>query len=156
MIFLKTLALSLALFFVACDDNPSDTDTQSNPPDDDGTYVGTFVVAPETADEFTLNNARVEFNINLAEIKMLDVKFAAKMPAMNITIPGITLDQTTDGYSISGDGLIPTTMMGGNEVPVDRYTITGLTGTANETSLSFEMMCGAFHVSYTTVNRLSL
>lgn len=83
-----------------------------------------------------------------ADMKMLQVSFATGMPVMDITVPGVTLTATDNGHALSGEGIIPTTVMGGQTVPVGIYTITRFTGTVNGENLSFVLMCGTYPLKY--------
>ena len=85
-----------------------------------------------------------------ADLVMKRVTFATGMPVMDITVPGVTMTATTDGgYTLSGEGIVPTTVMGGQTVPVASYTITGLGGSYASGTLTFAMKCGRFPLSYT-------
>jgi hypothetical protein len=77
---------------------------------------------------------------------MLQVKFAEAMPvALDITIPGATLTKTDNGYSISGDEIIPVAMGGPNE----RFKITDLEGSVSAETLSVSFVCMSFPVEFT-------
>jgi hypothetical protein len=139
-------ALAATLLLASCNDN-------NNPPKpplpDEGTYTGTVSVAPGTENAFTLGNVAVKFDSNdagtSADIEMLQVKFAEAMPvALDITIPGATLTKTADGYSISGDEIIPIAMGGPNE----RFKITDLEGSVSAETLSVSFECMTFPVKF--------
>lgn len=148
-----------ALFFVSCNEGD---DTPTPPVSNDGAYNGTVIVAPGTADEYTHPGTEVTIVDNKNEtvdIKILKVKFAEKMPAMDITVPGVKLTKLeSGGYSISGDNIIPTAAGG----PFSQYTVTGLTGTISESptgvyttpSLIFSMTCGTYPVSYSGIRSI--
>jgi hypothetical protein len=149
---MKSLRIGLivlaSLFFVACQkDDVSEKPTLP----DNGAYTGTATVAPGTANELILENIEVTFTANeagtSADIEMLKVKFAAAMPlTIDMMIPGAKLTQTNPGYAISGENIVPTYMKG---TPYPERTITGLTGRATDQTLSFEMMCGTYSLSFT-------
>ncbi len=147
MNYLKTtlIAFAAALLGISCgkDDGPNEPDIPN-----DSAYTGTFTVAPGTADAFVLEDAAIEFTLAeggaSAEMKMLHVRFAERMPAMDITVPGMTLTPTAGGYAISGNGIIPLALGG----EVARYTITGLTGSVTAETLTFSMMCGTYPLSF--------
>jgi hypothetical protein len=149
MNYLKIFSISLSiLLFVSCGDDkttPEDPELPSN-----GNYVGTVSVAPGTPDAFILEDIEVVFTVSedetTADIEMLKVKFADDMPlTLDMLMSGVTLDETETGYSISGDGIVPTAMEGR---PFENYTITELTGDATTESLSIEMMCGEYPLSF--------
>lgn len=110
---------------------------------------------PVDTDVFTLEDIRVEFAVDaddrtVGTIKMIEVKFAEAMPlTLDMTIAGVTVAETAEGYTISGDDIVPTAMMGPNETPFAQYTITDLEGTATEEGLTLSMKCGPSPVSYT-------
>lgn len=118
-------------------------------------YTGTVSVAPGTPDAFTLEDVEVEFTLGqdetTADIEMLQVKFAIAMLIMlDMLMSGVTLTETNDGYAISGEGIIPT-VMGGR--PFEQYTINDLSGSVTPETLSIDMMCGTYPLSFEgTVN----
>lgn len=139
-------ALAATLFFVACDGTDDTPPTAPN----DGAYTGTVVVDKGGANELTLENIEVEFTVgdsgNTADIELLRVKFAARMPVtIDMTIPGVGLTFTDTGYSLAGEGIVPTYM---NGVPYPERTITGLVGTGSATTLDFSMRCGDYPLSF--------
>jgi hypothetical protein len=144
---LKIFSISLAAIVLSsCGDNKS----QPIPVPQNGNYTGTVTVAPGTADAFTLEGTEVKFTLSAdkttADIEMLKVKFAAAMPvSLDVLISGVTLTKTADGYSISGDNIVPTAMGG---APFAQYTITGLTGTVTASSLTLDMMMGTYPMSF--------
>ncbi len=138
MNYLKTLSIAFAaaLLFVSCEKKGAGNE-------------------PVNPNVFTLENVRVEFTVDTDDetvgvIKMMGVKFAETMPlTLDMTIAGVGVTSTADGYSISGDGIVPTAMMGPNETPFPQYTITKLNGTATAEELTFEMLCGGSPVDFT-------
>ncbi len=147
---LKTglIALLVSLLFTACEKN--DPPEEPTLPDH-GAYTGTATVASGTNRELILENIEVTFTVDeagtSADIEMLKVKFAAAMPlTIDMMIPGVELTETSSGYSISGEDIVPTYMKG---TPYPDRTITGLMGTATEQTLTFSMMCGTYPLSFT-------
>jgi hypothetical protein len=144
---LKIFSIALATIVLSsCGDNKS----QPIPVPQNGNYTGTVTVAPGTADAFTLADTEVKFTLSAdkttADVEMLKVKFAAAMPvSLDVLISGVTLTKTADGYSISGDNIVPTAMGG---TPFAQYTITGLTGTVTASSLTLDMMMGTYPMSF--------
>jgi len=140
-------ALAATLLWVACDSKET---TPTPTPPDNGAYVGTVVVDAGGANELTLEEIEVEFTANgggtTADIEILRVKFAARMPVtIDMMIPGVVLTAAEGGYTLSGEAIVPTYM---NGVPYPERTITGLAGTASATTLSFSMMCGEYPLSF--------
>ncbi|MDR2894518.1 MAG: hypothetical protein LBU97_03555 [Alistipes sp.] len=169
---LKALILTTltALTLASCGKGP-DTPPEPEEPSANSSFVGTFTVAPGTDDAFTLEGAEIRIIVGerstttVADMQMLRVKFAERMPEMDITIPGLTMlsSATGDGYQLRGDGIVPTAMGG----PVERYTITDLVGEISMTgatvaatpagrksvmtpaTLTVSMMCGIYPLSFT-------
>ena len=114
-------------------------------------YAGTFSVAPETPAAYSLDNVEVSFTIEeggaTGQIEMMRVKFAERMPEMDITVPGVTLTEETNGYLLScgEDGIVP--LMAGGPFP-DR-TITELDGSITAQTLSLSFVCMNLPVSFT-------
>ncbi len=117
-------------------------------------YTGNYTVSSEGSDDyFVWPDATITITINpeetTADMLMMQAKFAEGMPrAMDITVSGVTVAKTAEGYSISGDGIVPTTVMGGNVIEVDMFTMTDFTGTITEDEMSWEMMCGTYPLSF--------
>jgi hypothetical protein len=146
-----SVALVATTLLASCgDDKPA-----PEPMPDNGNYKGTVSVAPGTDSAFTLEDAEVKFTVaedgTTAEIELLAVKFAVAMPfEIDMRIPGVGLSETGKGYSVSGDGIVPTAMEGR---PFEQYTITGLTGTVTPETMSIKMMCGTYPLSFTGVRK---
>lgn len=143
---MKTLRfLLLALFvafFAACNDDDNNDD-QNQGGDNTSTEI-IYIVATSVGGDnpYAQENVSVvvEEHNDSIDLEMKKVKFAERMPEMDITIPGITVE----GTALSGDGIIPTAMGG----PFPAYTITNLTGTITDKSISLEMMCGTYPLSF--------
>ena len=142
----------IALFFMAasllawtgCD---SDNDKPEEPVEvADGTYRGTVTVDQNDGTFFNKENVDVvvTFEDGKAQIDLKKVKFANAMPELDITIPGVTIAETAEGYAISGENIVPLAM--GGQFPA--YTITGLTGKVTPETFAFEMMCGVYPTSF--------
>ncbi len=140
------LFAAATLFASSCDKN---NDGNDNDPVtvEDGTYVGTVTVSPDSDSPFVKENVAVRITFGddgTAEIKMEQVKFAEMMPKMDITIPGVTTVETDKAIALSGDGIVPIAM--GGEFPV--YTITDMEGSVTASELSFDTMFGTFPTSF--------
>jgi hypothetical protein len=155
-----SIALVATTLFASCGDD------KTIPLPDNGNYIGTFSVAPGTPDAFTIDNIEVKLTVGkdgkTADIEMLNVKFAERMPVtMDIVIPGVTLTpETADEYRLSCgvDGIVPT--LGGKEQP-DRL-ITDIEGrvileqptySSLLESLSLSFVCMELPVSFTGVRK---
>ncbi|MDR0565968.1 MAG: hypothetical protein LBG47_02870 [Prevotellaceae bacterium] len=116
----------------------------------DGTYSGAMHVTQNDSagTVYTQDSVNVTFTPtadSTAEIKMVQVRFSPRMPIkLDMTIPGVTAVKTSEGLALSGDSIVPLAM--GGEYPV--YTITGMTGTATPQTLSFELLCGAYPLTF--------
>lgn len=152
MNYLKIFSITIAaLLFLSCGDNGGGP--APVPPSSDEHFEGTLTVAPGTPGEFVLDGVRViitrdKEDSSIVDIEILQVKFAEAMQAkIDMAIPGVSLSPvSTGGYTIAGDGIVPTAM--GGDLP--QYTIRDLEGGVDKTgeTLSFEMVCGSFPVSY--------
>ncbi len=143
------IALATTLLFTSCNNGDGENTGGSELPEDSA-YIGTFIVAPGTPIEFTLQDARVELSVfnngDSARIDMLQVKFAEAMPMkMDIAVPGVKLTKKNETYSISGDTIVPFIVSG----PFPSRTITELSGTATNETLEFSMVCGSDPLSFT-------
>lgn len=140
------MAAAAFVTLAACDENGGDE--TEDPVVKDGTYKGTVTVDAGTENAFTFENASMEVTVSedktFADIKMAKVKFAEAMPPMDITIPGVIMEKAATGYSLSGNGIVPTAM--GGEFPA--FTINGLTGQITDLALSFDMLCGTYRVAF--------
>ncbi len=142
-----SIALAASMLFASCGDEK----IEEPPLPSDGDYIGTFSVAQGTPMAFTIEDIVVGFapgeNEDSADIKMQKVKFAQPMPAMDITVPGVTLTGADGEYALScGEGgIVP--LIAGGEFP-DRL-ITGIEGSASSEELSFSFVCMGLPVSFT-------
>ena len=142
---LKFLMIAIiAISMSACEENvPADEEIIVK----DGTYKGTLIVDQNDGTSHTQENVSVIFESeeNGATIKMLQVSFSPKMPVkLDMTIPKVVTASITEGLSLSGDNIIPLAM--GGEFP--QYTITEMTGQATPQTISFEMMCGTYPLTF--------
>ena len=141
---LITLAIT-SLSFVACDSG-ADSDL---PPkvDQDECYKGTLVVDQNDGTFYTQENVEVDFEIwdGKLNFAMYKVKFASGMPIkLNMIVTGADFTITDDGYTISGNGLIPYAMGG----PFEKFTITNLKGSITPTTMTLDFICGEYPVTY--------
>jgi hypothetical protein len=152
-----SIAFAASLLFASCGDKK----TIEEPKPDNGAYIGSFSVAPGTSSAFTLDNVEVKFTVaedgKTADIEMLQVKFAERMPVtMDITVPGVTLTAGTGEYTLScaKDGITPT--IGGTEFPERQITdIEGSivleqpSSSSTKPNLSFSFVCMDLPVTFT-------
>lgn len=144
------LVLILCAFAVACtekdDDNTSNTQVSSSDKKD---YSGTITIGSGenifAEDSISIQSELLtEGKMNL---KMFQVKFSPYMPVrIDMGINGVNYSKQLDGsYNISADSIVPIAM--GGEYP--SYTITNLQGSLTDSSITFEMNCGDYPVTYT-------
>lgn len=114
----------------------------------DADFVGTVTVAPTN---LSLSDVNIELNFSengsKVDIEMLQVKFADKMPKLDLKIAGVTATELSSGaWKLSGANIIPTSA----GVPNPNYTISELTGTLSKDgkSLEFTMKTGTFTISF--------
>jgi len=138
------LMTSTFTLLISCNKNEEKPEFDPKP----STYVGLLKVNENTPASYEQNDVEIISeiidNISL-EMTLLQVKFSVQMPVkLNMTIKNIELTKTNDGYTISGDNIIPTS----GEIPYNQYVITNLAGTMSSKKLEFTMKCGNFPVSY--------
>ena len=113
-----------------------------------GTYMGTMAVDQNDSTFYTQDSVNVVFTpteAGKAEIKMLKVSFSSRMLVkIDMIVPDVTAVEISEGLSLSGDSIVP--LAGIAEFP--QYTVTGLTGKATPQTLSFELMCGAYPLTF--------
>ena len=140
--FFALLAVSLFLF-VGC--APKEEEPQPVAAD----YVGTVNVEYQGAINAT-PDIRVHFEPSAdgttATLVIYKIKFVPQMPVtIDVTVPGLSV-HTSDGVvTFTGEGIIPEAMGG----PVDRYRVTGMSGTQRANSISFQHYFGEYPTTFT-------
>ncbi len=116
-----------------------------------GLFEGTMEVTQSDGTVFTANNTVFEFLFyddkkETGSIVMYDVTFSENMPYPldEMSIDGIECLLTSNGYVLSGDGIVPVW----NNSGVDRYTVTELQGTLTSANLTLSMVCGDYPLSF--------
>jgi hypothetical protein len=138
------LAALLGLFLVSCEkETPA---TPLIPEESD--YVGTVTVIYQDA-PFDNENIRVNFtpseDVHTASITLHQIRFVPQMPVtIDVTIPGINLQSTTEKVILTCERSIPWAM--GGEYP--RYTVTGLQGEIVGKELTFSLHFGDYPTSF--------
>ena len=112
-------------------------------------YTGTLEVEYEGVVNAS-QDIRVHFQPSedgtTATLTIYKVKFVPQMPVtIDVTVPGITLTHEAGEFRFSGENIIPEAMGG----PVERYRVTGLTGTQKEKTLRFNLRFGGFPTAFT-------
>lgn len=112
-------------------------------------YNGVVTVEYQ-GEDYNNENILVEYNPSedgkKADIVIYKIKFVPQMPVtIDVTVPGLSV-HTTDGVvTFTGEGIIPEAMGG----PVDRYRVTGMSGTQRANSLSFQLYFGEYPTTFT-------
>ena len=138
------LIITIAVLVGACEEKePTDNPVTV----EDGTYIGTLTVDQNDGTFYTQDNVSIVLEVeeSSATIKMMQVSFSPKMfMKIDMTIPDITTTISSEGLSLSGDSIVPLAMGG----EFTAYTIKGLTGEITPQTISFEMMCGAYPLTF--------
>jgi hypothetical protein len=145
----------LTVFITACSDDKNseeaagDKNEEVEIVDNNDTYIGTLVVNQNDGTFYTQENVNVVVSIDIdAEILMKQVAFSEKMPVkLDMTIPKVSVTPISDGLLLTGTDIIP--LAGVMEYPA--RIITDLTGELTTQSLSFEMKCGVYPLSFSGV-----
>ena len=111
-------------------------------------YVGTVTVIYQEA-PFDNENISVNFTPSedgqTASITLRQIRFVPQMPVtIDVTIPDISLQSTTEKIILSCERIIPWAM--GGEYP--RYTVTGLQGEIVGQELSFSLHFDDYPTSF--------
>lgn len=140
----------ISLTAIACDKDDEPEKELPTPTPVQNSYLGTVTVDQNDGTVFKQQNVEVKYDIadiagSKLDIYMYKVKFAEGMPInLDMTIPAVDFTVSGERIDISGDGIVPLAM--GGEFP--RYTITDLSGTIENGTMSLSMTCGVFPLSY--------
>jgi hypothetical protein len=96
---------------------------------------------------YTQSDVEVDYEIKDGKLNfvMYKVKFANGMPIkLDMVVEGASYEERANGYTLSGDGIIPYAMGGSFE----KFTITNLSGTITERRMTLDFMCGEYPVTY--------
>lgn len=153
------LMITLIAFIMAC--NKDKVIEEPKPIIEDGAYFGLMIVNENTPAEFK-DSVKITVEIidnETLTMELSEVRFAERMPAMNITVKGIDIVEVRNDYLLSGDKIIPFAMIAGKLEPFENFIITDMTGTLTALTLEFSMKCGDYPVKYsgkmtTVVNSL--
>ncbi len=146
------LLIATAAIVSSCSkENIKDEDGGTNAPEGIS-YVGEVKVTQDDGSVFTKPDIEViiQPDADKAQMRMLKVSFAPTMPIeLDMTVDGISYARTGDGYTLSGNGIVPVAM--GGEFPA--YTITDLSGADSNGTLAFSMQCGKYPLRYSGVRK---
>lgn len=89
---------------------------------------------------------RIDETAKTLDIMFEKVKFVPQMPiSLDVSVPGIGFEVKNGTLEFSADGIIP---LSGGTLPFPTYTVTGLTGTLNESGISMKLNFGEYPVAY--------
>ena len=142
------LFLSLALMglmFVACEKEKTTIETPNTP--ESALFKGTMDVDQNDGTSYTQSDVEVNYEIKDGKLNftMLKVKFSPNMPLqIDMVVEGADYEETADGYTISGENIVPLAMGG----PFPQFTITNLEGSIKGNEMTLSFMCGEYPVVY--------
>lgn len=141
---IRLFAAMLGMLLVSC--GKETTEMPLVPEESD--YVGTLTVIYQEA-PFDNENISVNFTPSedgeTASITLHQIRFVPQMPVtIDVTIPDISLQSTTEKIILSCEKTIPWAM--GGEYP--RYTVTGLQGEIVGEELTFSLLFGDYPTSF--------
>ena len=142
---------AMAAVLVSCDKAETDNvkqeeviDTVSN---DTVFYSGTLLANASSGDCQT-PDTKISINpsdkADSTSITIFKAKLAQRMPAMDIIIPGITVQKNGDVTVLSADSTIPLAM--GNPFP--KYTVTEFEGEILNDEITFSLKFGSTPTSF--------
>lgn len=110
-------------------------------------YSGTLLANASSGDCET-PNTRISINpsdkADSTSITIFKAKLAQRMPAMDIIIPGITVNKNGNVTVLAADSTVPLAM--GNPFP--NYTVTGFEGEILNDEITFSLKFGSTPTSY--------
>jgi hypothetical protein len=102
------------------------------------------VYSSNSNDDFHFNNASYAIYLNpdnnLAQVYVFNMKFAEKMPAMNMIFPNVTYTATPSGFELTCDELIPT-LNNTEKTPVASYPISAFNAKVANGLLTINFNC---------------
>ena len=142
---------AMAAVLVSCDKAETDNIKQEEDVvtvnSDTVFYSGTLLANASSGDCQT-PNTRISINpsdkADSTAITLFKAKLAQRMPAMDITIPGITVQKNGDVTVLAADSTVPLAM--GNPFP--NYTVTGFEGEILNDEITFSLKFGSTPTSY--------
>ena len=101
-------------------------------------YKGTMTVDQNDGSFYTREYVEVDY-----EIKDGVLNFVMPLK-LDMVVEGVTYSESPEGYTLTGDGIVPYAMGG----PFEKYTITSLQGSITESRFSLSFNCGEYPVTY--------
>ena len=144
---MKTLhyfAALLAAVFVSCGKENPETPLVPKTSDYTGTVTVIYQEAPFDNENIDVNFTPSE-DSQTASITLYQIRFVPQMPVtIDVTIPGITVQSTSEKIILSCERTIPLAL--GGEYP--RYTVTDLKGEIVGNELTFSLNFGDYPTSF--------
>lgn len=140
---------ALAAVMVSCDKQEPETENQEEVivKNDTVFYTGTLIANASSGDCQT-PDTRISINpsdkADSASITIFKAKLAQRMPAMDIIIPGITIQKNGNVTLLSSETSVPLAM--GNPFP--NYTVTEFEGEILNDEITFSLKFGSTPTSY--------
>ena len=142
---------AMAAVLVSCDkaetDNVKQEEIIETVSNDTVFYSGTLLANASSGDCQT-PDTKISINpsdkADSTSITIFKAKLAQRMPAMDIIIPGITVQKNGDVTVLSADSTIPLAM--GNPFP--KYAVTGFEGEILNDEITFSLKFGSTPTSY--------
>ena len=142
---------AMAAVLVSCDNEETDNIKQEEDVvtvnSDSVFYSGTLLANASSGDCQT-PDTKISINpsdkADSTSITIFKAKLAQRMPAMDITIPGITVNKNGNVTVLAADSTVPLAM--GNPFP--NYTVTGFEGEILNDEITFSLKFGSTPTSY--------
>ena len=141
-----TLSLmAAALMFASCENG--EHNTLPTKPEEAECYIGTLTVDQNDGTFYTQEDVKIDYEIIDGKLNfvMYKVKFASGMPLkLDMVVEGVDCLGAVGNYVLAGNGIVPYAMGG----KFEKYTITNLVGTINNSTMSLSFKCGEYPVTY--------
>ncbi|MCC8035433.1 MAG: hypothetical protein LIO77_05820 [Rikenellaceae bacterium] len=120
-------------------------------------YKGTMEVAPvdESGSVYYWENQKMKLVFDddrkTCNLVMYQANFAEDMPVtLDIVVNGMAVSQTTTGYTITGDNIIPLYYNGRTDSfePYPKYIMTAISINAAADAISLSLTCGDYPVTF--------
>ena len=134
-----------ALLFASCENG--EHNTLPTQPEEAECYIGTLTVDQNDGTFYTQEDVKIDYEIIDGKLNfvMYKVKFASGMPLkLDMVVEGVDCLGAVGTYVLAGNGIVPYAMGG----KFEKYTITNLVGTINNSTMSLSFKCGEYPVTY--------
>ena len=140
---------ALAAVMVSCDKQETGMENQEKivVSNDTVFYKGTLIANASSGDCQT-PDTKISINpsdkADSTSITIFKAKLAQRMPAMDIIIPGITVNKNGNVTVLAADSTVPLAM----DNPFPNYTVTGFEGEILNDEITFSLKFGSTPTSY--------